>query len=83
VMQWVEAEHQVEDTAATLNADVGRLDNSAHSKNTLTLPPSESPSKRDKRWKKHVQALELRGERYDGDEGPRDPRRADWKRGIV
>jgi hypothetical protein len=82
VMQWVEAEHQEEDSQSSQVATLEAL-NSAPNKTILTLPPSESPAERDRRWKKHVQALELRGERWDGDEDPIDPRRADWKRGIV
>jgi hypothetical protein len=83
-MRWVEAQHPVEDSQSlpdTSQADALR-DNSAQRKTPLTPPSLETPAERDKRYRKHELDVELRGERYTGD-GPRDPRRADWSRGIV
>ena len=55
----------------------------AQRKTPSTLPPSETAAEREKRWRKHLQTLDLRGERYTGEEDPRDPRREEWRRGIV
>jgi hypothetical protein len=39
-------------------------------------------AEREKRWKKHLQAIDMRGERFDPDK-VQDARRRDWERGIV
>ena len=36
-------------------------------KTPSTLPPSETAAERDKRWVKHLQAVDARGDRYQGD----------------
>lgn len=67
VMQWVEAEVQ-EDALLEDSQSLG-APNSAQRKTPLTLPPSESAAERDKRWLKHLQAIDMRGDRYQGEEG--------------
>ena len=53
---------------------------SAPKKQPPTPAPSESAAEREKRWAKHLQAIDK--DRYRGEE-PRDLRREDMRRGIV
>jgi hypothetical protein len=46
-------------------------------KQPLTRPPLETPAEREKRWTKHLQAIDARGERYQV------TRPGDWRRGYV
>ena len=81
-MQWIEAEHKdgqsldgrsldaVQDNSGLVaTMSDGRLlaENSAPRKSPSTLPPSETAAERDKRWLKHLQAVDARGDRYQGD----------------
>ena len=81
-MRWVEAEHQ-EDSQAETSFEARLGANSGQRKTSLTLPPPETPAEREKRWSSHLRAIDARGERYHGEEGPRNLRREDWQRGIV
>ena len=66
VMQWVEAENQDDD-----QLEDGRsleAQDSASRKTPYTLPPSES-AEREKRWRKHLHAIDARGDRYQNEQG--------------
>lgn len=72
VMRWVEAEPQGDDA----QLEDGQSGNGSHSlsgpnsaprKTRSTLPPSETPAEREKRWAEHL--MKIAKDRYQG-EGP-------------
>jgi hypothetical protein len=78
-MHWVDP--VVEDDAQ-LEDGQSEVAQRAPRKTPSTLPPSsETPAEREERWKKHLLAIDARGERYD--DGDSDPRRSNWRQGIV
>ena len=87
IMQWVEASHQ-EDAETSQAGAVGdgqslEGQKSAQRKNTSTPPSLETPAEREKRWQKHLQAIERQGQRYEGGGPQLTLRERDMRRGIV
>jgi len=84
-MLWVEPSYREDEPEVADRLDGERLGEiSAPRKTTSTHPPIiETHAEREKRWAAHLRAIDARGDRYTGEEGTRDIRRENWRRGIV